>query len=290
MTNLTLADHQSQLTDEQGHITRATVLKLLVIIAAVSFILRIAYAGHLYEDDGLWLTVGEEILRGKALYREIYFDKPPGLALVYAMLFWIFGAHLITIRLFTVAYSIAISAVLYVFGARLYDKRIGWLAAVMFAVFSTTFPHLQSLSTDFLMVMPYTAGAYLLIRSRWDPRGVNRERSHSGLLALAGGALAGVAFQINPKAIFDIVFFAALLIASRRWNEADSEVSAEPSNRRLAAWRLFALGVAGLLVSSLPFMAYIAATRSLSVYWFYVWDWARAMADTILPARSSGLQ
>jgi hypothetical protein len=273
MTNLTLADHQSQLTDEQGHITRATVLKLLVIIAAVSFILRIAYAGHLYEDDGLWLTVGEEILRGKALYREIYFDKPPGLALVYAMLFWIFGAHLITIRLFTVAYSIAISAVLYVFGARLYNKRIGWLAAVMFAVFSTTFPHLQSLSTDFLMVMPYAAGAYLLVRSRWDPRGANRERSHSGLLALAGGALAGVAFQINPKAIFDIIFFAALLIASRRWNAADSEVSVTASDRRLAAWRLFALGVAGLLVSSLPFMAYIAATRSLSVYWFYVWDW-----------------
>lgn len=289
MTNLTLADHQSQLTDEQGHITRATVLKLLVIIAAVSFILRIAYAGHLYEDDGLWLTVGEEILRGKALYREIYFDKPPGLALVYAMLFWIFGAHLITIRLFTVAYSIAISAVLYVFGARLYNKRIGWLAAVMFAVFSTTFPHLQSLSTDFLMVMPYAAGAYLLVRSRWDPRGANRERSHSGLLALAGGALAGVAFQINPKAIFDIVFFAVLLIASRRWNAADVEVSAkannaeptprvsdavsEPSDRRLGASRLFASAVAGFVASSLPFMAYIAATRSLSVYWFYVWDW-----------------
>ena len=289
MTNSSLADQQNQLTDEQGRITRATVLKLLVIIAAVSFILRIAYAGHLYEDDGLWFTVGEQILRGKALYREIYFDKPPGLALVYALLFWIFGAHLITIRLFTVAYSIAISAVLYVFGARLYDKRIGWLGAVMFAVYSTTYPHLQSLSTDFLMVMPYTAGAYLLVRSRWDSRGANRKRSHSGLLALAGGALAGVAFQVNPKAIFDIIFFAALLIASRRWNAADSKVSAtansteptpsaidvvnKPSDGRLAASHLFALAVAGFVASSLPFMAYIAATRSLSTYWFYVWDW-----------------
>jgi hypothetical protein len=289
MTNLRLADQQHTLTDEQDRITRATVLKLLVVIAAVSFILRIAYAGHLYEDDGLWFTVGEEIVRGKALYREIYFDKPPGLALVYALLFWVFGAHVIAIRLFTIAYSIAISAVLFVFGARLYNERIGWLAAVMFAVFSTTYPHLQSLSTDFLMVMPYTAGAYLLIRSRWDLCGPNRKRSRSGLLALAGGALAGIAFQINPKAIFDIVFFAALLIASRRWNATEAEPSAKahsaeptptendalnkPSDRRLAALHLFALAVAGFTASSLPFMAYIAATRSLSGYWFYVWDW-----------------
>src|SRR5712692_2708908 len=289
MMNVGLADQHNQLTDEQGHSPRATVLNLFVIIAAVSFILRIAYAGHLYEDDGLWFTVGEEIGRGKALYREIYFDKPPGLALVYALLFWIFGAHVITIRLFTIAYSIAISAVLYVFGAWLYDKRIGRLAAVMFAVFSTTYGHLQSLSTDFLMVMPYTAGAYLLVRSRWDARGANRNRSHSGLLALAGGVVAGVAFQINPKAILDIIFFAALLIASRRWNAADSKGSnkansAEPTPRvidavgnasddRLAASRLFALAVAGFLASSLPFVAYIAATRSLSAYWFYVWDW-----------------
>lgn len=287
--NVGLADQRNQSTDEQGHISRATLLKLFLIIAAVSFILRIAYAGHLYEDDGLWFTVGEEIGRGKALYREIYFDKPPGLPLVYALLFWIFGAHILTIRLFTIAYTVAISGVLYLFGSRLYNKRVGVLAAAMFAVFSTTYPHLQMLSTDFLMVLPYSAGAYLLVRSRWDSRDANRKRSHNGWLALAGGALAGIAFQINPKAIFDIAFFAMFLIASRRWNAADSNGSdkansagptpgvidavGKASSERLAAWRLFALAVAGLLISSLPFVAYIAATHSLSAYWFYVWDW-----------------
>ena len=286
--NVALADHENRFTDEQGRISRATLLKLLVIVALVSFILRIAYAGHLYEDDGLWFTVGEEILRGKALYRDIYFDKPPGLPLVYAMLFWIFGAHVLTIRLFTIAYSIAISAVLYVFGSRLYDRRIGRLAAVMFAVFSTTFGHLQSLSTDFLMVMPYAAGAFLLARSRWDAHEVNGKRSSNALLALAGGALAGLAFQINPKAIFDIIFFAIFLIASRRWNadseESDKANSAEPivatvdavskpTRNELSAPRLFALAVSGFLVCSISFLAYIAATRSLSAYWFDVWDW-----------------
>src|SRR5262245_4260089 len=108
-----LADQRNRLTDEQGLITRATILKFFLFFAVLAFILRMIYASHLYEDHGLWFTAAEEIVRGKALYRDIYFDKPPGLALVYALLFSVFGAHLITIRLFTIAYSIAISAVLY---------------------------------------------------------------------------------------------------------------------------------------------------------------------------------
>ena len=158
MRNAGLADQQNQFNDKTDRITRATVLKVFAVIAVVSFILRIFYARHLYEDEGLWFTTGEEILRGKALYREIYFDKPPGLALVYALLFWIFGAHIITVRLFTIAYSLAISAVLYLFGSWLYDKRVGLWAAAMFAVFSTTYAtgHMQGLGTDLLMALPYT--------------------------------------------------------------------------------------------------------------------------------------
>src|SRR6266498_1518482 len=138
MTNEGLAAQQNRLTDEPRRVTRATLLKVFAIIAVVSFVLRIFYAGHLYEDDGLWFAAAEEIVRGKALYREIYFDKPPGLALLYAGLFWLFGAHIIVIRLFTIAYSLSISAMLYLFGRRLYDKRIGMIAAAMFAFFSTT--------------------------------------------------------------------------------------------------------------------------------------------------------
>src|SRR5437762_2241924 len=128
MTNLWLADQQHKLTDEDQRITRATVLKAFAIIAVAGFLLRIFYAGYLYEDDGLWFTAAEEILRGKALYSGIYFDKPPTLPLLYAGLFKIFGAHILTIRLFTIAYSLVISGVLYNFGARLYNKRTGLIA------------------------------------------------------------------------------------------------------------------------------------------------------------------
>jgi 4-amino-4-deoxy-L-arabinose transferase-like glycosyltransferase len=273
MTHPTLADPQSEMAGDDHHITRATVLKVFALIAVVSFVLRIAYAGHLYEDDGLWFTVGEELLRGKVLYREIYFDKPPGLALTYLLLFWSFGAHVITVRLFTIAYSIAVAVVLCLFGSRLYDRRIGLLAAGMFAVFSTTYPHFQALNTDLLMVLPYTAGAYWLVRSRWDISSPGAGPSLKRWLALAGGALIGVAFQINPKAILDIVFFGALLVASRKWNENEIRFVTNPSRRQLNASYLFALAAVGVIAGSVPFLIQIAAGNSWSFYWAYVWDW-----------------
>ena len=272
MTNAVLAENQNHLTDTQDHIKRATVLKVFAIIAVVSFLLRIFYARHLYEDDGLWFTAAEEIVRGKALYREIYFDKPPGLALVYAALFGVFGPHVMVIRLFTIAYSIAISGVLYLFGSNLYGKRLGLLAAGLFAVFSTTYTtgHVQGLGTDFLMALPYTAGAYLLVRSLYE-----RQKSR---LAVFGGVLAGAAFQMNPKGILDLIFFVVLLIVWRRWNrhiEDNSEVSLSANVDETAnvGLRLFVLAVIGFLSGSIPFLVYVAAAGSQTEYWLYVWDW-----------------
>jgi 4-amino-4-deoxy-L-arabinose transferase-like glycosyltransferase len=233
-------------------------LKIAATIATLTFILRVFYVGHLYEDEGMWFTAAEEILRGKALYREIYFDKPPGLPLLYALLFSIFGAHIIVIRLFTIAYSLAISAVLYLFSTSLYDRRAGVLSAAMFAVFSTTYTtgHTQGLNTDFLMLLPYTAGAYLLVRSHTD-------QAASAIYALAGSIMIGVGFQINPKAIFDLIFFALLLV-----------ICPSPgSGWVFRALSRMALVMIGFAIGSLPFLAYIAARHSLSHYWLYVWDW-----------------
>ena len=277
--NVSLAE-QNQLTDEPRRLTRATLLKLFALIAIVAFALRILYIGHLYEDDGLWFAAAEEIVRGKALYGEIYFDKPPGLPLLYALLFSLFGAHLIVIRLFTILYTVAVSAVLYLFGTRLYDQRAGVLAAAMFAVFSTTHSlgHVQSLNTDCLMALPYTAAAFLLIRSRSDAGG---SRIHQARLALAGGGLTGIAFQINPKGAFDLVFFAVWLIALRFWElrKRSREGQVAPAESGLSSASLFAIATAGFVLASLPFLAYIAATGSTSAYLQYVWYWGARYAD-----------
>lgn len=275
MTNAGLAE-RNQLTDEPRRLTRASLFKVFAIIALVGFLLRIFYAGHLYEDDGLWFAAAEEVLRGKALYSEIYFDKPPGLPLVYALLFSLFGTHILVIRLFTILYALAVSAVLYLFGTRLYNQRAGVLAAAMFVVFSTTHSlgHIQSLNTDALMALPYTAGAFLMICSR------NGGSLNRALLALAGGACSGIAFQINPKGAFDLAFFAVWLIAVGLWESKirkhQPDQAASPGT--LSGFGMFTIAVSGFALGSAPFLAYIAVTGSMSEYWRYVWDWGARYA------------
>ncbi|HYP28939.1 MAG TPA: glycosyltransferase family 39 protein [Blastocatellia bacterium] len=254
--------------------SRAAILKLFVALVSISFLLRIFYSGHLFQDDGLWFTAAEEVLRGKALYREIYFDKPPALPLLYAALFKLFGAHIIVIRLFTILYAVAVSAVLYLFGSHLYGRRAGVIAAVMFVVFSTTFTtgHMQGLNTDFLMALPYTAGAYLMALSVAGGRALRRRAG----LAAAGGALAGLAFQVNPKGAFDLVFFALILlfvIFTRARNRA--EAASGPG----AGLLLYACAVLGFVAAAIPFMIYLVMNHSLADYRAYVWDWGALYAS-----------
>ncbi|HEU4386742.1 MAG TPA: glycosyltransferase family 39 protein [Blastocatellia bacterium] len=253
---------------------QAALVWTFAAVAAITILLRICYSTHLYEDDGLWIAAAEELLRGKALYREIYIDKPPGIVLVYASLFRIFGPHLSVIRLFTILYSIAVSIVVYRFGTDLYDKRAGRIAALLFAVFSTTGPagHMQALNTDFLAILPYAASAWLFSRA------VSRIRA-SRLLAVFSGLLTAIAFQLNPKALADLLFFAALpvtLLAAIRvrpelfTNEGISTSGEKTSQRAL---RAFAFAVIGFIAGSLPFFLYIVATRAWTDYTLFVWHW-----------------
>lgn len=246
------------ITHSERAIRFRNILLPVFAVLGISVLLRLCYAGYLYEDDGLWFTAAEEILRGKVLYREIYFDKPPAIALTYAALFKAFGAHLIVIRAFTILYSCLISIVLYQLGRRLYDQTVALLAAVAFAVFSTTYAtgHMQSLNTDFLMALPYAAGAGLLIRSAI---------SGQGRLALFGGALTGVAFQVNSKAALNLVFFGILLVITRSLI----------LSRRLG---LFAISVLGFAAGALPFFIYTAHGGALEQYWEYVWIWGSRYA------------
>jgi 4-amino-4-deoxy-L-arabinose transferase-like glycosyltransferase len=286
-------------------ISRSTVITTFVALAVVAFLLRIFYAGHLYQDDGLWFTAGEELLRGKALYREIYFDKPPVLPLLYALLFKFFGAHILTIRLFTIFYSVAVGFTLYRFAAFLYDKRIGLVAAAMFVFFSTTYltGHFQGLNTDFLMTLPYVLSVYWFVRSCFDVQATKAKRM---TYALAAGIAVGVAFQTNPKAIFNLLFFALCALLFARSQESGVRSQEPVSKSSLAidsvqsnlqsklptAYCLLptALSGVGFLLGALPFWIYLVATHSINEYRFSVWEWGTqyaayfSLTDTVLTA------
>jgi len=135
----------------------------------------------LWEGDAYPLAAAQQILHGRALYRDLWFDKPPLLALAYLLFGALPGWPL---RLAGACYSLAACAVAYAFGRELWSEREGRWAAALLA-FSLCFDLPSAaipVASDLLMLAPHLAAVWLASRRPfWS------------------GALAAVAFWINPK-------------------------------------------------------------------------------------------
>ncbi len=229
--------------------------RFALLLLATIFLLRIFYAGYVWADEGLWFTAAQELLRGKALYSQIWFDKAPAVAWTYAALFAAAGSSLLAVRLFTIVYATAVSVVLWQMGRRFWGEDEGRLAALLYALYNATYIHsqVQPMAVDHLMLLPYLSAGYFFLRARpfW-----------SGLLAAA-------AFSINPKAAALLLFFAAVefLLPTFRLPPAG-----------------FGLLLAGFLIGCLPWTAYLLTGDKWQFYVRDFWGWGWSYVTLYSPA------
>ncbi|HEX4593195.1 MAG TPA: hypothetical protein VH157_02915 [Bryobacteraceae bacterium] len=139
-----------------------------------------------------------QLLNGKSLYRDVWFDKPPLLA--YTYLLW--GARVeVPLRIAGAAFVFLCCLAAWKFARELWGPREGLAAAVATGFFLTFgIPSaVMALAPDLLMVLPHLAAVYLAWRGRifWS------------------GLLAGVALLVNAKAVF--VLAACALWAGAAW-------------------------------------------------------------------------
>jgi 4-amino-4-deoxy-L-arabinose transferase-like glycosyltransferase len=146
---------------------------------------RLCHANLLWPDEDYHLAAAIQILHGKALYRDVWYDKPPLSAAIYALL----GAPTgWTLRFFDALFATASCWLAYRFAAQLWSRREGFIAAPLLACFlvfdapSAVIP----LEPDTLLLAPNLAAVYLARRRRpfW------------------AGLVCGVAFLLNAKAVF----------------------------------------------------------------------------------------
>jgi hypothetical protein len=157
---------------------------------------RLCHSGIVWVEEAYPAAAAIQILGGKMLYRDIWFDKPPLSTLVYVL--W--DARLgVTLRIAGALFVFACCWMLWRFGSDLWGPREG-LAAAAFLGFFLTFgipAAVMALAPDLLMVLPHIAAVYLAWRGR----------------ALLSGLAAGVALLVNAKAFF--VLLACLFFAWR---------------------------------------------------------------------------
>jgi hypothetical protein len=158
---------------------------IFALIAAVVIATRLCHSSILWADDNLPLAAAMEVARGKVLFRDVWFDKPPLVAWV--GLLW--GARSgVLLRLAGAMYVLAVVAMAWQFARSTWSEREGLLAA-FFAAFFLTFglpSAVIPLASDMLLVLPHFAAIYFAWRARpfWS------------------GAAAGVGLLCSSKAVF----------------------------------------------------------------------------------------
>jgi len=158
---------------------------LFGFLAAMIVVAHLCHSSVLWADDNLPLAAAMEVARGKTLYRDVWFDKPPLVAWI--ALAW--GARAgVALRLAGAAYTIAVAWMCMGFARAKWGEREGMLAALLAAWFLTFgLPSaVIPLASDMLLVLPHVAAIYLAWRGR----------------AFWSGVAAGVGLLASSKAIF----------------------------------------------------------------------------------------
>jgi len=104
-------------------LSRTTVFLSLFVLLLVS---RLCHVAILWEGDAYPLAASQQMLDGKMLYRDIWFDKPPVLPLVYLM--W--GARPgVPLRIADTLFAMLACWLAYRFARDLWGEREGLWAA-----------------------------------------------------------------------------------------------------------------------------------------------------------------
>jgi hypothetical protein len=162
----------------------------LVLLAA-----RLCHSGILWAEETLPLAAAQQMRFGRVLYRDIWFDKPPLVALLHLPLVpgW-------SLRVAGALYALLACWIVWRFARDLWGEREAAIAAALLAFFlvfgipSAVTP----LASDMLMLAPHVAAVWMAWRGR----------------ALWAGVLAGLAFWISPKGLLVI---AACAVWSPKW-------------------------------------------------------------------------
>ena len=148
-------------------------------------------ATRLLQTDLVWVEEGYptaaaiQMLDGKALYRDVWFDKPP----LFPALYLLWGAHAgAALRIGGALFVFACCLMLYRFAREVWGENEGIAAAALLAFFLTFgIPAaVMALAPDLLMILPHAAAVYFAWRGR----------------AFWSGVMAGVAMLLNTKAVF----------------------------------------------------------------------------------------
>jgi hypothetical protein len=233
-----------------------------VILGAVllaGLVLRLPTFGRpfLSTDESVYGTTADAMRRGAVLYRDIVDHKPPAIYDVYLASFRLLGPyHTGLAHLLVVVAALLIALALARASSRMTsDPRAGWMAALLWVVFSTTMPDFDALAAnEELFLLAAQALAFAWILDGLAGRGVQSRRALFG-----AGVLTGVAVAFKFQGATFLAVIGGVLTLEVWWR------------RRTVAGALaaFAVALAGCAVVPAFYVARAWWDGGLGAMWFW---------------------
>lgn len=175
------ATRSSDSFENPSRSARAVFAVLVLVLAAARF----SHVDLLWIEEAYPMAAAAEVLRGKILYRDIWFDKPPLYALIYTL--W-GGAPGVPLRVAGAFFVCLSSWIAWLCLRKQSGERAGLLAAALLALYLTfDIPSsVMALAPDLLTVPLHLAAICFAMSGR----------------GFASGLCAGVALLFNGKALF----------------------------------------------------------------------------------------
>jgi hypothetical protein len=197
-----------------------------IAVGGVLLASRLAHTTILWADEDYHLAAAIQLLHGKTLYRDLWYDKPP-LSALWPLLWGAWPGW--PLRIVSAATVLAACRFAFLLAARLWTPREGFAAAGMVAFYSVFyFAHSTiPVEPDTLLMLPHLAAVYWAAARK----------------PFAAGVAAGLGFLLTPKGA--AVLAACFLFHPSGWRAMLSGFAIP--NAAAAAWLVGARAWSGYL-------------------------------------------
>jgi len=183
-------------------------------------------------DQATYCLIGQGLLRGQLLYRDLWDNKPPGIFYLYALVIKLFGPVMWSVGVVDILWLLAISCCLFWFAERYLGAPAAAIAVVFNAAWHCRWGYVHAVQPEsFLILFVFLAYFLLLPGKRWSRNAAHRPDAPASdpspqalgrsVGYVAAGAMLGLAFWMKYNAL---AFFPAVaLLPYLDFRELDRE-------------------------------------------------------------------
>lgn len=208
-------------------------ISTVFLILFFAFIIRLPFLNEpLDADTGLFAAIGRSMHEGIVLYKDAIDNKPPGVFLLFFLLFTIFEPGPFVVNMFIVSWQILTVFLFYCLIKEIFNKRVVYIVTLIFAAFSSSpFIYGVSAETENFMVTFIITGFYFFLKSL-------KKQNNLFLMFLAGFSL-GIGFIFKATSVAELSAVIVFLSLIYVWPcVSKATLNCEPKARQSPTERL----------------------------------------------------